>query len=97
MCGSVGGACVVRLQTAECSFSDVYAEEDRSEAVDGARTAVRVNDGIVARTSETSTTHVRSLMCFVGMCDSTHFLTVAIASCAVRWVGCRGEMAVGCR
>ena len=60
-------------------------------------TAVRVNDGIGARTSETSTTHVRSLMCFVGMCDSTHFLTVAIASCAVRWVGCRGEMAVGCR
>ena len=85
---------MVRLQTAERSFSDVYGEEDRSEAVDGARTAVRVNDGIGARTS---TTHVRSLMCFVGMCDSTHFLTVAIASCAVRWVGCRGEMAVGCR
>ena len=48
---------------------------------------MRVNDGIWARTSETSTTHVRSLMCFVGMCDSTHFLTVAIASCAVRGWG----------
>ena len=95
MCGSVGGACVVRLQTAERSFSDVYAEGDLSRR--RWDTAVRVNDGIWARTSETSTTHVRSLMCFVGMCDSTHFLTVAIASCAVRRVGCRGEMAVGCR
>ena len=42
--------------------------------------------GTGARTSETSTTHVRSLMCLSGMRDSTHFLIRAIAS----WSGGQG-------
>ena len=45
-----------------------------------------VKAGTGTRTSETSTTHVRPLMCLSGMRDSTHFLIRAIAS----WSGGQG-------